>query len=108
VAIQPTACLQQVVTHVEVYDGQRPLSALRTLRALKNLSAAELARLADIDRSTVRRLEAGVGQPQAKTARKIAAVLNCPPELLFPPNDSAPAANGRADKTGQAGPTSGP
>jgi len=81
------ATLNQVVTQVQVYDANRSLTPLRTLRVLSALSARELARLADIDRSTVRRLEAGVGFPQPRTARKIAAVLNCPVDLLFPHND---------------------
>ena len=86
------ATLHQLVTRVEPYGGDRsPHSPLRTLRALSNLSAAGLARLADIDRATVRRIEAGAVQPQAKTARKIAAVLGCPVELLFPRNDEEPA-----------------
>ena len=57
------------------------------LRALNGMSASQLARLADVDRSTIRRLEAGIGEPQRRTARKIAAVLNCPVALLFPQND---------------------
>ena len=78
--------LYRVATHTEVYggDAMEP-SPLRVLRALRNLSASELARLADIDRATVRRLERGEHRPQGRTAQKIAAVLSCPAELLFPP-----------------------
>ena len=83
--------LDQFAPRCESYAGQRRApTPLRTLRALSDLSAAGLARQAEVGRSTVRRLERGVGKPQAKTARKIAAVLNCPVELLFP-NDEDPA-----------------
>ena len=93
------ATLNQVVTQVQVYDANRSLTPLRTLRVLSALSARELARLADIDRSTVRRLEAGIGCPQARTARKIAAVLGCPVELLFPEKDEDSAAQREHPKT---------
>ena len=93
-----------VVTRVESYGGERlPPSPLRTLRALNDLSAAELARLADVDRSTVRRLEAGAVHPQAKTARKIAAVLNCPAELLFPKDEDPAGQQGLATTSAVVG-----
>jgi len=95
------AGFRRVVTQVEEYGPPRRVrvSPLRTLRAINNLSASQLARLADVDRSTVRRLEDGIGCPQSRTAQKIAAVLGCPVELLFPHNDNAPAGNGRVVKT---------
>lgn len=91
------AGISQVVSTVAAYDKHRTPrpSPLRLLRAVNGLSASRLAALADIDRSTVWRLEEGIGHPQRRTARKLAAVLNCPVELLFPENDeSAPPVNG--------------
>ena len=97
--------LHRVVTQIEAYDGHRTPSALRTVRVLKDLSASEFARLADIDRATVRRLEAGITRPQEKTARKIAAVLGCPAELLFPRDEEARTAEplNDEDPAGQRG-----
>jgi transcriptional regulator with XRE-family HTH domain len=88
---QPARSPQIVVTRFEAYTEHRriPATPLRALRALNNLSASKLARLADVDRSTIRRLEAGIGHPQDRTARKIAAVLNCPVGLLFPRDEEA-------------------
>jgi putative transcriptional regulator len=87
------AAIQHIVTRAEFYSEHRspPHTALRTLRVLKGLSASRLAALADVDRSTIARLEQGIGQPQRRTAHKIAAVLGCPVEILFPENDAAPA-----------------
>lgn len=90
---QFASCSRVVVTRVEEYPEDRrvPATPLRMLRALNGLSASQLARLADVDRSTIRRLEAGIGEPQRRTARKIAAVLSCPVALLFPVKDEDPA-----------------
>ena len=98
------ASVRQVVIEIREYPGHRrlPASPLRTLRAINDLSASRLARLADVDRSTIRRLEAGIGHPHQRTAQKIAAVLNCPAELLFPLNDVEPAGN-RLEVTTSAG-----
>lgn len=102
------ATLHRVVTQAEAYARDKTDSSpLQVIRALLNLSAAELARLADIDRATVRRLERGEHRPQTRTALKIAAVLNCPAELLFPLNDetqpgraASRTTSGRGEPTG--------
>ncbi len=64
---------------------------MRMLRLLSGLSVTRLADLADIDRTTVWRLEKGLGHPQSRTADKLAAVLGCPVELLFPENEGRQA-----------------
>lgn len=80
-----TMTLHRVVTRIEAYGEDRPPSSpIRTLRALRHLSASELARLADVHRATIRRLENDLARPQERTAVKIAAVFGCPVELLFP------------------------
>lgn len=80
------AGIQRIVSTTQAYEGHRPppQTPLRLLRTVNGLSAARLAQLGDVDRSTIWRLEAGIGKPQKRTARKLAAVLNCPVELLFP------------------------
>jgi len=99
--------LHRVVTQIEEYS-RPPASPLKTLRALSNLSVTEGSRLADIDRATWRRIESGVCRPQPRTARKIAAVLGCPVELLFPVNDEEvagqrPLATASTDAAGPRG-----
>ncbi len=89
------AGFSQVVATVEAYGDERSpqlaSSPLRLLRAINGLSATRLAVLADVDRSTIWRLEEGIGRPQRRTAEKLAAVLNCPAELLFPESEERPA-----------------
>jgi len=91
--------LHRVVTHLEAYS-RPPASPVKTLRALNDLSVTEGSRLADINRATWRRIESGICRPHPRTARKIAAVLGCPVELLFPEKDEDPA--------GQQGPATTP
>lgn len=78
--------LSRVRTHLEPYAPSRPRhdSTLRIVRTISGLTAAELARLAEVDPVTIRRLEAGRCAPRAATAEKLASALGWPVDRLFP------------------------
>lgn len=61
-----------------------PATPLRMVRTAWGLSAHELARLADLDRVTIHRLERSEVTPRKRTVKNLAMVLGCPAELLFP------------------------
>ncbi len=56
---------------------------LRALRLREGLSQQKLAELAGMTQPKIARLEQGIGDPQASTLARIAAVLNCGPEQVY-------------------------
>ena len=61
-------------------DGQK----VRTAREQAFLSKRELAERADLDRSTIGRIEDGVTEVYPRTIRKIAEALSVDPSSLVP------------------------
>jgi transcriptional regulator with XRE-family HTH domain len=61
-------------------DGQK----VRTARERAFLSKRELAERADLDRSTIGRIEDGVTEVYPRTIRKIAEALSVDPTSLVP------------------------
>ena len=61
-------------------DGQK----VRTAREQAFLSKRELAERADLDRSTIGRIEDGVTEVYPRTIRKIAEALSVDPASLVP------------------------
>jgi transcriptional regulator with XRE-family HTH domain len=59
-------------------------SPLRALRRALDLRQSDLAALAGIHAEHVSRLERGLCSPTLKTARSLAAALNCEIEAIFP------------------------
>ena len=56
---------------------------IRELRAARNMEQAELARLVDVRRETIGRLEKGQYNPSLKLAADIAKVFGLPIEEIF-------------------------
>jgi len=57
---------------------------LRVARLQENLTQERLAELAEIDRSTVQRIEHGIGDPKFSHLLRIAKVLRVPVKSLLP------------------------
>ena len=58
------------------------MSTLKELRNLKALSQRDLARLAQVDETTIVDLEAGRRSPRPSTRRKLARALKVRPEAI--------------------------
>ncbi len=70
----------------EVESGWYGVPSLRTARLRRNMSQAELSRLADVGQQTISRLEWGIHRAQARTVRRLAEALNAEiSELLRKP-----------------------
>ncbi len=70
----------------EVESGWYGVPSLRTARLRRNMSQAELSRLAGVGQQTISRLEWGIHRAQARTVRRLAAALNAEiTELLRKP-----------------------
>lgn len=54
-------------------------TALREIRITRRISQAALGRLADVDHSTVSRLEAGTRYPTEQMVHSLATALHCTP-----------------------------
>ena len=59
------------------------MSKLRSLRQARNLTQAELAKLLDVDRSTVAQWERGANMPRAEMLIKLAKVFKCKVDTLL-------------------------
>ncbi|WP_295155277.1 helix-turn-helix transcriptional regulator [Selenomonas sp. AE3005] len=56
---------------------------LKELRKARNLTQAELAKLLDVDRTTVAQWENGVNMPRAKMLIKLAKIFKCKVDALL-------------------------
>lgn len=56
---------------------------IRALRTARGMEQAELARLVDVRRETIGRLERGLYNPSLELAMDIAQVFNLPIEAIF-------------------------
>jgi len=63
------------MTHATYDIGTRLGDLIRTQRDQLGLSAAALARKADLDAATIRAIEAGDADPQLSTVKRIAEAL---------------------------------
>ena len=63
---------------------KKTFSRLRSLRQIKNLSQAELARAAKISRPTISNFETGQISPGPELKRRLAMILGVPEAVLFP------------------------
>lgn len=59
------------------------MNKLKALRQARNLTQAELAKLIDVDRTTVAQWEAGKNYPRVDTLIKLAQVLRCNVDTLL-------------------------
>ena len=59
------------------------MSKLRALRQARNLTQAELAKLLDVDRTTVTQWEIGKNLPRAGTLIKLSRILKCDVDTLL-------------------------
>ena len=67
----------------------RPVSALRKAREAVGLSRVTLGRQAEVDPSTIYKLERGIGGgPRLATARALGGALGRTPDELFPETQS--------------------
>lgn len=57
---------------------------VRVARLYENLTQERLAELAEIDRSTIQRIERGIGDPKFSHLLRIAQVLRIPVRNLLP------------------------
>jgi len=65
---------------------------LRTVRRSKDISQAELAKIADVDQTTISDIERGRNKnPSWKTVASISKALGVNPEELFPANKDTAA-----------------
>ena len=59
------------------------MNKLKELRKGKNLTQAELAKLLDVNRSTVAQWERGENMPRAKMLIEIAKIFKCKVDVLL-------------------------
>jgi DNA-binding XRE family transcriptional regulator len=82
----------------EMY-ARRATSPLRLFRVAAGLTQAELAERSGIARITVGALERGENSPHLATARRLAGVLGCSAEQLFPNDDDPASTPGRREES---------
>ena len=59
------------------------MSKIRELRKAQKLTQAELAKLLDIDRTTVAQWEIGKNKPRVDTLLKLASIFKCNVDFLL-------------------------
>ncbi len=59
------------------------MNKLKELRKDRNLTQAELAKLLDVDRSTIAQWERGENMPRTKTLIRLAKVFKCKVDALL-------------------------
>jgi transcriptional regulator with XRE-family HTH domain len=63
--------------------GGDKMNKLKELRKDKNLTQAELAKLLDVDRSTIAQWERGENMPRAKMLIRLAKIFKCKVDALL-------------------------